>query len=250
MNKASSLSKTPMMQQSKDKLKYSLRAKGSAFKSNFILDLKRNSKGLCILKDPTPATTVLPKTRLESRELTKRKQSVRLSSPQERVSNPNLLKSESTRRFSISKLGNVRSSNLLIAQKQNRSVSSSSRRSQLPEIDKVAALDPIALAKIKSERKLNKFKLHLQTECRFPDKMKSKYLGIISQLDNIRITGVENNVMFRKHKVNNIHEEFNRYRELFTKDVRIKTREDIEKIKENIIKVYDIVDNRKIWRRT
>jgi hypothetical protein len=101
------------------------------------------------------------------------------------------------------------------------------------------------LEKRHSERNLAKFQVHLQTVSCFSNRFKERYFEIVSNLDKIRLRQMELQMEARKENLTNGMK--NQYAELFDGEARVKSLEDMAKLRTRALKVHEIVNNHKIW---
>jgi len=96
-----------------------------------------------------------------------------------------------------------------------------------------------------SDRNLSKFRVHLETVSCFSDRLKEKYFGIVSSLDQIRLKNMEQQMKAERNNLT--HGMKNQFVELFDSEARVKSIDDMVKLRVRALKVHDLVHNQKLW---
>ncbi len=110
--------------------------------------------------------------------------------------------------------------------------------------------EQIELEKIKSERKLKKLEEHLRDTSCFTSRIKDNYYGIIKQLDNLKIKRLESDLRAKTNNMSKVQYDSSPFVNCFPSEVKIKNLDDFQKYKGKALKVYDMVNNAVIWKRT
>jgi hypothetical protein len=101
----------------------------------------------------------------------------------------------------------------------------------------------------KSSFKLKKLKNHLASASKFPSSMKEKYYQVIERLDEIRIKRLERDLLIKENRIEDFNGDPFPYFNFFSPEIRVKNCEDVNRHKIRVLKLYDMVNKSRIWKR-
>jgi hypothetical protein len=123
-----------------------------------------------------------------------------------------------------------------------------------PKLSSINSLrEKIESQRKKSAEKINKLQSHLNDKSRFPKQIKQNYLEIMTRLEEIKLKGlqdtlkVENRTQLNTTTINKLK---TGVFFLHSKDLKNRTSNNVDLYKEKMLKIYNVVNDPKVWRRS
>lgn len=117
-------------------------------------------------------------------------------------------------------------------------------------IIKITLKDKINFERQRSEKKIKTLQRHFDQNEGLPVHLREKYVSIVKNLDDIKIRSIEEEMMLRKNKPWNLRTEPSEMNLFESSNVRIRNAQDITRYSKRLLKIYNLVNKEKLWKRT
>jgi len=115
---------------------------------------------------------------------------------------------------------------------------------------RISLKNQVEVERQQSESKIKTLQKHFDENEGLSGHLRNKYVSIVKNLDNIKIKSIEEELVFRKSQPWNLGIESGETNMFESVKVRIRNVQDINRYRKRLLRVYNLVNEEKLWKRT